>query len=212
MSIFQTKNAEIFERGQYLTAGRYKLEIERCLIKSLRAGGSAFIAEGRVLESSNEADHPVGSKRTWFQKQNESFQSSMKAFGLAMCGAPTHSKAMMAQAEGHVDHVLEAAIDPARNALHGFTVRVDVFERETKAGGTFSQHDWEPSGDHDLGAVLARVTSPAVPAAFAPPKAFVAPPPPPPTSSSPAIVAPRVLSQDGRYYLDERANAWIPVA
>ena len=83
-----TNTAAVFEKGTFLAPGNYLVEVERCLVKVTRKAGPAFIAELRILETSNPA-HQIGQKVTWFQalKDADVSRPALKAFvhGVSRC-------------------------------------------------------------------------------------------------------------------------------
>ena len=50
-----------------LTEGQYLVKIEDVIHLKTQLKGDAFIVEYSVLETSDPAKHPIGSRRSWFQ-------------------------------------------------------------------------------------------------------------------------------------------------
>ncbi len=53
--------------GTALTEGSYLVKIEDVIFLNTQMRGDAFIVEYTVLESSDVAKNPIGSKRSWYQ-------------------------------------------------------------------------------------------------------------------------------------------------
>lgn len=142
-------DATTSQSGSYLKDGIYRLQVEKLIFKNIEAGGAAFIAEHRVLESSN-ADVAQGSSRSWFQKQNKSFKGEVKAYFFALCG---YSEKVAAD-----EKVIRESLDKLSEALmlkaitHGiFNGRVvgcevNTKQQKTDPTKTFSKHTWGPGG------------------------------------------------------------------
>ncbi len=147
------RGAEIFSSGQYLEEGRYKFKIGDLIWKKLEAGGNALIVEGEILESTN-VKHPVGAKRTWFQKENKSFKSEAKAFCYAACGYdhrnPEHAKPIAEKVEPNCETILFKAL--TEGVLRGRLVYVDVTNKAQANDPTknFSKHTFSPADEKPL--------------------------------------------------------------
>jgi hypothetical protein len=141
------REAKTFNSGSFLDNGRYRLKIQKCIYKKLNAGGNAFIVEATVLESTNEK-HPVGAQRSWFQKENESFQSAVKLFCYAATGFDeknaVHEKRIKTEVEPNCETIMLKAI--TEDLLKGREVFVDVTSKpKKKTEGDFSLHTFSPA-------------------------------------------------------------------
>ena len=141
-------SAKVFGSGQYLEPGEYEFEIEKMIFQKVNAGGNALIVEGKLTESNNEK-HPVGASRTWYQAQNESFESECKSFCMAAVGYD-HGDASQADAirtklsPEVIETILLKGVTEAR--LKGRKVKIKVYakEKKKKKGEFFNKHVFKP--------------------------------------------------------------------
>lgn len=126
----------------------FVLEIEKCLLKKTRKSGMGFIVEMRVLEPSPDPiAHPVGSKRSWFQKMEDADVAfgAIKQFAAAASGVnPNDKEAVKTQIEPYVEDTMEQACDEGKNALKGAKLKAEVAHKRTQKNFEFSQHIFEP--------------------------------------------------------------------
>lgn len=138
------QNAQVFERGQYLTPGEYTLEIQKTIAKRSQNSGDVFIVEFTILESNNP-EKPVGSRASWVQsfKNVTIALSSIKEFLLAALGVDTSDKAKLREVEPRIEDIMNTCVaSPGDNPLTGERIKVSVVNVTTKKGGPFSRHDW----------------------------------------------------------------------
>lgn len=146
----QIGTAPIFERGNYLSPGRYKLRLLRCLSKQTQKSGTAFIAELEVLESDNPA-HPIGSKGTYFVKmaqQQQAFSNILEML-VAFLGFditnPEHVSQIDAQLRPQLAGLMTALETQGPAVLQGReTVSVECRVKLTQRGTEFTLHTWSP--------------------------------------------------------------------
>ena len=146
MGIFDgLKDAKTYEKGSYLSAGAYTLQIEKTIVKDTRKSGTGFIVEFKVIKSTCK-DHPVDTKATWFQgmKDKDVAFGAIKGFMLAVSGLDeTRDKETI---KNDFDPNIESLMDDAitKNALKGSVVDVQVVLKKTQKGLDFSVHNWLP--------------------------------------------------------------------
>jgi hypothetical protein len=146
----QIGTAPVFERGNYLSPGRYKLRLLRCLSKQTQKSGMAFIAEFEVLESDNPT-HPIGSKGTYFVKMANPQQAHSNIFELviAVLGFDITNPAHMEQVNREMRPQLAGlmtALEAQGTAVLGGrdTVSVECRVKLTQRGTEFTLHTWSP--------------------------------------------------------------------
>ena len=143
-------DAELFERGKYLSANFIgEVEVEKTLVKTTRAIGDAFIVEMRVIETNMPDEHPVGQKVSWFQKLQDKDVAfpSIKAWAAACAGFhPNQKDEIEEEIEPLLEEMMEEATDkPDDNDFVGIRLHVETFKILTKNGRDFTRHNWEPS-------------------------------------------------------------------
>jgi hypothetical protein len=130
-----------------LTQGKYRLKIEKCqMIKVFKTGGNAFISEFEVVKSDTAA-HPVGSKRSWYQKMepSEIALGSLKQFAASFLGVdPRDPTKVDAEISPTLEKDLEAAVGPG-NGFAGLVSDVQVDAVKTKENKDFNRHSWIPA-------------------------------------------------------------------
>lgn len=132
--------AKATSRSGYFSPGVYLCEIAAIKFRrSDRPGkGPYFVVECLVKES-NRPDTQPGETRSWsltFRADDPMALGDMKAFFVALSGATE------AEVSPFVEALAEAAIGD-ENPCRGLLVRLEAFERDTKAGGQFTVHRWE---------------------------------------------------------------------
>ncbi len=141
--------AKTSQSGTYLTDGRYKLKINKCVYFKTQAGPYAFIAEMVVTETSDAAAHPVGAARTWYQADNESFKPELKGFYYAATGYnhtdPAQEKFIKDNIEQRSESLMQKAV--THQVLTGREVSVDVTTKKQKKDPTkdFAKHVFAPA-------------------------------------------------------------------
>ena len=139
MSIFARIGNTAAARGKgiFLTAGTYTVAIVSCRhVKSKVGTDEFFVADLDVQESSNAGVQP-GSPATWMCKLTGRYPdmalADVKAFIVAATSA----------AESDVDEsVVMEAIEGDGTELAGSTLRIRVEDIKTKAGASFSKHNF----------------------------------------------------------------------
>lgn len=142
------EKAQVFEKGTFLEEGFYTLRIKKCLEKTTRKSGQAFIVEFEVLESSHPK-HVISQSVTWFQK----LADRDVAFG-AICEflAAVYQKDLKvktqkddfdARIKPGLPGIMTQATSDA-NILAGQVVRVEVTKVKTQKNLDFSRHSWSP--------------------------------------------------------------------
>lgn len=140
------RNAQVFEKGVYLQPGNFKLQITTCLTKKTLQSGNAFIAEFKVLESSDPQAHPVGSKATWYQGIDNILVAypSLKTFVYSVLGFsyPRDKEKCLAEVDPVIEDLLDEAID--KGAFNGKTVEVQTYLKKKEGKQDFTVHVWLP--------------------------------------------------------------------
>ncbi len=142
-------SAKTSQSGVYLSDGRYKLKISKCVYFKTEAGPYAFIAELLVTESSDPDKHPVGAARTWYQSDNKSFKPELKAFYYAATGYnerdPAQEKFIRENIEQRSEAVMQKAV--THQVLGGREITVDVNTKPQKGDPTksFTKHVFTPA-------------------------------------------------------------------
>ncbi len=229
--------ATVFENGVYLSEGSFDLEIIRCISKKTQKSGLAFIVEVEVL-SSTVSEHPVGSKRTWFQSMknlNVGFNAVagflLKIFGLDNNAARKHD--FFPYLEAFVPRMVTSEI----NILAGMYIHCECTEIKTKERQLdFTRHDFStfdyellamqppewPSALRALSSAPVQAALPMAAPMLDPSGRFqlvnnqwvpyqapqLPPPPPPPPAANPWDTAQK--SPDGKWYLLAN-NVWAPI-
>src|SRR5262245_59041137 len=122
----QVKEAQYFERGIYVKPGSYVVEVLKCKDGTTRPPKNIgfFVAEMKVLPSSDKAGHPLGSTMTWMSKADkDAFLGNVKHYVGAAGQIP--------QEEVGVED-LKAAVSE-QNPLAGVILQVDAQNVKTKA-------------------------------------------------------------------------------
>lgn len=142
--------AQTFERGVFLKPGIYDLKIKRCLDKTTRKSGQAFIVEFEVLATNNPSVHQVGQTVSWFQKMADRDVAfgAITEFLAAVCQCDLRVKEdtdrFNATYKPQTPGIMKAAVDEKVNYLKDKPVRVQVSLTKTQKGFDFSKHDYSP--------------------------------------------------------------------
>ncbi|MFH0899258.1 MAG: hypothetical protein V2A73_01385 [Pseudomonadota bacterium] len=140
------KGAKGTGTGKYFAPGLYRVKIERCKADQMRDGADFFVAECRILESSNEVC-PVGSSASFFVSfkkwpdlamgnvadfMNDGFRSYLLQNAIGMDDF-----------EG-VDEELADEITGETQLLANTVIDVEAFQKVTKTtGNLFTHHRWK---------------------------------------------------------------------
>jgi hypothetical protein len=120
--------------GVYWEPGKYLVQIDVVKVHEGRKGADFFVVEGDNLESSNP-ERPAGARCSWvFNTAQDAAPGNIKSFVAAALSCP---------ADDVDDDVIEEVLS-AENPLNGKIVRLQVVLTETKSGGEFSKHNWQP--------------------------------------------------------------------
>lgn len=133
MGLFKgIESAKTSKGGVYPLPGVYTLEITSAKTGVSRAKRHFFVAEFRVLASTN-ADRPEGSEMSWMvMLDHDSALGNIKAFLSAATGS----------AEDEIDEAGVEAVVSAANPLKGCKVRASAVNVKTRAGGDFTKMSW----------------------------------------------------------------------
>lgn len=128
-------------KNPYLETGVHRLKINRCVFTKFnpkKGGGFYFVAEFKILESTNAA-HPVGSSASFFlnfkdyvdMRKRQLLEFVMKGFDM------TEAESKQAIASG--------VIWNEKQILAGEEVKVVVRDAENpKTGSKFKEYQWIP--------------------------------------------------------------------
>lgn len=158
--------AEADSRNKFVSPGLHVFEVTKCSLKKLRKSKKQnLIVEAKTISSTNEAEHPKGSKVSIFiDLEHDMTTKNLKSLGLAILGISKDDKAKVdAVSKPPVDKdgkplkdkegkekppIIEAAWDAAidANAFLGKRFSVDAQDGETKEGKphTFLNYDVAP--------------------------------------------------------------------
>jgi hypothetical protein len=143
-------SAEIFERGRYFTAGFKGLVlIKRTIVRDTRGKGMAFICEMEVVTTNMPAEHPIGSKGTWFQKlvDRDIAFPAIAAWAAACAGYEPHQReAIKADVMPLLQDLMKEATDsPDANTFTGTTLLLETVQVTTKKNTPFTRYDFSPA-------------------------------------------------------------------
>jgi hypothetical protein len=137
--------AQVFEKGNYLKPGDYKVRIGLILTKNTERSGTGLIVEMTILESNNPS-HQIGSKGTWFQglKDKRPAMTAIKEFMMGVMGCPIEQQAAFdAQYAAQLPSLMLRA--EHEHIFRDQTVQVKVHLIRTKERkAIFSVHTWSP--------------------------------------------------------------------
>lgn len=144
---------KLTNRGKWLGPGLYGLDLKNIeLIKPRKGGGGHALIATFTVTTSNNAEHPVGSERVWYQKigvtpeERETAQKSLFRFLMALIGKDMVGD--KAEVESTYLPKAEALLNSMANnpaPLYGKSVRCEVEPIKTKTGGNFSLHRYSPA-------------------------------------------------------------------
>lgn len=135
------ENAQSFDSGVYPEPGVYELQINRCLGKPDRFGVKMFIAELKILASTNPL-RPPGTSMSWIVKLNKDpALGNIKGFmeQAMKCWCVDTGKGLQAV---QIDSATSEAIVGPSQPLAGVTIWAEFFNHKTQAGGNFTRVKW----------------------------------------------------------------------
>lgn len=132
MGLFgKIKESKFSEGGVYLTDGVFRLQVEALKVIETRAKDQAFVAEFKILESSNAARQPNSLCSWMVMLKNEPAMGNIKQFLASLLGV----------ADDTIDEsVAEFAVNQANNdKIKGRIVRCSANNIKTKAQRDFTK-------------------------------------------------------------------------
>ena len=145
MGLFKgIENAQTSEGGNYLNPGVYDIAIQRISTGRTRKNVDFVAVDFQILHTSNAEKHPVGSTANYFcGADKDGFLSNVKMFAAAVLAnvLPVGQSFDMSQI---TETVMEEMTANNGAAVVGQKLRVQVTHVGTKAGGTYSRHQWSP--------------------------------------------------------------------
>jgi len=147
-------SAQVFGRGQYLKEGNYKLRLLKMFTIKTRKKKNALIVDFEVLESDNPAIKEGGT-RNWFQDLSDEDIAfpEIKKFMLKLFGFQDNDDGVE-EFEDKLEDLLEVCADDKwkdeddeDHPLHGRTIDVECWMKETRGGKDFTVHDWKVDED-----------------------------------------------------------------
>lgn len=151
MSLFQgIAEAEVFERGNYFEpGGKFRLMVNRILLKDTERSGMGFIVEFKVLESSLPDKHAVGSKGSWFQKMTDKKVAlpAIKEFMSALCKVNLNNPEEKEEFNSSIEEILEEATkeyegEAEDHPFHGMQIDLETWTKKTQKDVDFTVHKW----------------------------------------------------------------------
>ncbi len=141
----QVKDAQYFERGNYVKPGRYSVEVLKVKEGNMRPPKSTgfFVVELKVLETTDAKEHPLKSTMTWMcTADKDAFLGNVKHFVGAAGNLPdtdvTLEMCKMAVGED--------------NPLAGVYLQVDAVGIKTREGKDFTKVKFTYLGEAAPGA------------------------------------------------------------
>ncbi len=136
------EDARLNQGGVYFLAGKYEVEVVRCLTMTSRKKDDLFIVEALIHATSNSA-RPVGTKASWIVNfKQDAALGNIKSFIAACNGIPAHDEDRIRKEV--TDDVCEYAVSDD-NPLAGTRLSLSCTEIKTRAGTPFTLHAWETS-------------------------------------------------------------------
>lgn len=153
------KDAPIFGKGNYMGEGVYRVELTAVFVKPRWKGGNVFVAEFKILESSNPK-HAAGSTGSWVPKiETPNTFGDIKSLMFAALGINPKSVAPDDEkAHNQASLLAKAACgsDSAKKELStlgfaeedasvvGCIVGLECVQVKTKANTDFTRYTWSP--------------------------------------------------------------------
>lgn len=143
------KDAQVYGRGNYLKPGNYKLRLLKMFTITTRKKKDALIVDFEVLESDNP-DIKEGGTRNWFQDLSDEDIAfpAIKDMMLRLFGFEDGDDGIE-EFEDQLDDLMEVCADDKwkneedeEHPLHGKTIAVECFMKETRSGKDFTVHNW----------------------------------------------------------------------
>jgi len=170
-------NAEMSGKGKFMSEGKF---LVRTALVKYKEGykGKSFIVEFEILQSTNVAEHPVGSTGTWVVKLDKPDTRAMAwadikgfVFAIAMGKNPKTVPGPKQAPELHAEctEIAKAAIaDENAKALgvepgflNGLEVQLETVRTPRRDGGVWTNHAWSPvAAPTEAGAAQAAPYSP----------------------------------------------------
>lgn len=128
----QVKDAQYFERGNYIKPGTYIVEVLKVKEGTSRPPKNTgfFVAEMKTLESSNTKSHPIGSTMTWMTMANQdAFLGNVRHF-VAAAGGLTFEECGL--------EALKMSVGED-SPLMGVILQADAINTKTKAEKDFTK-------------------------------------------------------------------------
>lgn len=152
------KDAPMFGRGNYMGEGLYLVELTKVFVKPRFKGGTVFIAEFTILESTNEK-HKAGTTGSWCPKiELPNTFGDIKSLVFAALGiAPKdvtkdqldlHAQAtLLARAacgsESAIAELKAAGVE--NHSIVGNRVRLECTQTKTREQKDFTRYTWSPA-------------------------------------------------------------------
>lgn len=146
---------QISDRTSKLKGGFVGIvQIKRIELQNTNQAGLKIFTAFDVVQSNNEAIHPVGMRYSWGQTvgatpiKMKTMQENMLKFTAAVWGIQTSDKDRVEELKPEVSDILNTAIqNPDQNQFVDRYVRVETTDIKTKEGGfDFVVHTWAPVG------------------------------------------------------------------
>lgn len=143
MGLFSNiSQAQFSEGGNYLKEGVFRLEVMKVILKKTRKGPMGFIAELRIVQSSNKL-HEIGSDVTWMTLDSqEPFLGNVKQFIASVSDVEMNT----------VDEAAAEFVVDEAQPLKGLFVRASAVNITTQKGKAFTKVKFIPDSVGDAGA------------------------------------------------------------
>lgn len=165
-------NAPIQNSSRYFEAGIYHVKIDACKVFTNRQRRPRAAVDCTVIQSNN-VNFPTTSQVSWVVAlDNDSGPSTVTTFIANLMGCAAHE--ITPEVSGKVFPFIEDSAQSAQPSIAvGLQAIVNVFEKPTKSGGTYTKCDWkgfDPSKDEpvDFSSIAVVGNTPAVSAAAEP--------------------------------------------
>lgn len=162
MGVFDgIESAEHFAGGKYVRPGLYLAEIVKVKRSNTRKKRPFYVVEMKVLESSNEKEHPVGTPFSWMvMLDQDAALGNIKHFVSVASETPI-KEVQVADAEDSCSE---------ENPLGGVKIRLTAVNIKTRADADFTKVTFMPAdmSAADAAAAHAKDSEASTPAAAAP--------------------------------------------
>jgi hypothetical protein len=130
------EKAEFFANGKYVTPGLHLAEIVKVKSGVTRLKKPFYVVEMKVVESSNEKEHPIGTTMSWMvMLDNDAALGNIKHFLSVAAGKDIKD---VTEADGE-ESVSE------ENPFGGLSIRVMAVNIKTRANKDFTKVTFMPS-------------------------------------------------------------------